>query len=59
MDDPNGVHISNVGAEVISEIFIYYSNSKLEAECHTPQTRQRRGSSTSTPGSADKQQRKC
>ena len=54
LNDPSGVHISSVGAEMIGEILIDYVNTKLEGEYHTPQRRKRMPSSTSTPETVDK-----
>jgi hypothetical protein len=51
-----GVHISEAGASVISDIILDYVKSPVEGEYTTPNTKKRIRSSTSTPGSTDKQQ---
>jgi hypothetical protein len=55
---PSGVHISEAGASVISDIILDYVKSPVEGEYTTPNTKKRIRSSTSTPGSTDKQQSK-
>jgi hypothetical protein len=54
----SGVHISEAGASVISDIILDYVKSPVEGEYTTPNTKKRFRSSTSTPGSTDKQQSK-
>ena len=56
LNDPRGVHISEAGASVISDIILDYVKSPVEGEYTTPNTKKRIKSSTSTPGSTDKQQ---
>jgi len=56
LNDPSGVHISEAGASVISDIILDYVKSPVEGEYTTPNTKKRIRSSTSTPGSTDKQQ---
>ena len=58
LNDPSGVHISEAGASVISDIILDYVKSPVEGEYTTPNTKKRIRSSTSTPGSTDKQQAK-
>ena len=58
LNDPSGVHISEAGASVISDIILDYVKSPVEGEYTTPNTKKRIRSSTSTPGSTDKQQSK-
>ena len=43
-------------SSVRSDIILYYVKSQVEGEYTTPNTKQRIRSSTSTPGSKDKQQ---
>jgi hypothetical protein len=58
LNDPSGVHISEAGASVISDIILDYVKSPVEGEYTTPNTKKRIRSSTSIPGSTDKQQSK-
>jgi hypothetical protein len=53
----SGVHISEAGASVISDTILDYVQSPVEGEYTTPNTKKRIRSSTSTPGSTDKQQK--
>ncbi|VDI05459.1 Hypothetical predicted protein [Mytilus galloprovincialis] len=54
LNDPSGVHISKSGIELMENIFEDFINSKCEGEYETP-SKKRNRSSSSTPGSSEKQ----
>jgi hypothetical protein len=58
LNNPSEVHIGGAGIGVISDIMLDYVKSPVEGEYTTPNTTKRIRSSTSTPGSTDKQQYK-
>ena len=51
LNDPHGVHISEAGASVISDIILDYVKSPVKGEYTTPNTKKKR-----IRGSTDKQQ---
>ena len=61
LNDPSGVHVSDIGAEVISDIGFDFVNASVNMndEYLTPTNKKLlRSSTSSTPGSAEKQQSK-
>ena len=54
LNDPNGVHISMFGTELLENIFEDFINSECEGEYQTP-SKKRNRSSSFTPGSSEKQ----
>ena len=58
LNDPCGVHVSEAGVSVISDMILYYVKLPVEGGHTTPNTRKRTRNSTPATGSTDKQQYK-
>ena len=54
-NDPSGVHVSPRGASLLSSIFCDFSSENEHAGEYQTPNRKRTRSSTSTPGSAERQ----